>query len=64
MTHVSYDPRAVSARLREAARLSDLRAGAARKVDMSAAAVTARLRQQSALRTACLRWELLGRKPQ
>jgi len=38
--------------------------GAASKVDMSAAAVTARLRQQSALRTACLRWELLGRKPQ
>jgi hypothetical protein len=62
MTPVSYDPRAVSARLREASRLSDLRVGAASKVDMTAAAVTARLRQQSALRTACLRWGLLDPK--
>ncbi len=64
MTHVLYDSHAVSARLREAARLSDLRTGIASKVDMSASAVSARLRQQAALRTACLRFGLLNPKRQ
>ena len=47
---------AVTARLREAALRSDLRQGSASKVDMSSAAVSERLRQQSALRSASLRW--------
>jgi hypothetical protein len=55
-------PGAVSQRLRESSEQSDLTAASrlATKVDMSAAAVTRRLRAQSALRDACLAW---GRRP-
>ena len=55
-------PRAVGQRLREASEQSDLTATRrlATKVDMSAAAITRRLRTQSALRDACLAW---GRRP-
>jgi len=49
-------PAAVSARLREVARLSDLRAERrlATKVDMRPEAVSARLRQVQQLRALCL----------
>jgi hypothetical protein len=51
-------PRAITNRLREASALSDLTASRRllTKVDMTAAAVTRRLRLQSALRDACLAW--------
>jgi hypothetical protein len=51
-------PSAISQRLREASKQSDLTATRrlATKVDMSPAAVTQRLRTQSALRDACLAW--------
>lgn len=47
----------VTARLRELSRLADLRADRRldAKVDLSPAAVTRRLRRQSALRALCLR---------
>ncbi len=56
MSGVPYSARAVTERLRAAARLSDLRRGPESKVDMSASAVTRRLRQQAALRASCLAW--------
>ncbi|MEO8505699.1 MAG: hypothetical protein ABI609_17515 [Acidobacteriota bacterium] len=56
MTRVSYSAQAVTARLREVALRSDLRQGMASKIDMSPAAVSERLRQQAALRSASLRW--------
>jgi hypothetical protein len=53
----SADDAAVGERLREVSRLTDLRAARRLdvKVDMSASAVTRRLRRQSALRSLCLR---------
>jgi hypothetical protein len=51
-------PHAVTQRLREASRQSDLTTThrLRTKVDMSPDAVTRRLRTQSALRDACLAW--------
>jgi hypothetical protein len=62
MTPVDMSPEAVTERLREMSRLSDLRTvnRLATKVDMSPEAVTRRLRRQSELRRACLRWMKLG----
>ncbi len=53
----------VTARLRRLAELSDLTASRRldAKVDLSPAAVTRRLRTQSRLRDACLRWVAIGR---
>jgi hypothetical protein len=58
-------PEAVTGRLREMSERSDLRAAhrLATKVDMSAPAVTRRLRVQAALRDACLAWGRAGRGP-
>lgn len=62
MSPLDMSPEAVSERLREMSRLSDLTATErlAAKVDVSPAAVTRRLRRQSALRRACLTWKRLG----
>lgn len=56
MKQVDYSPEAVTERLREVDRLSDLRTEnrLACKVDMSPAAVTRRLATVSMLRDACL----------
>jgi hypothetical protein len=57
MSQASLLPAAVSQRLREQSRVSELNRGRwAYKVDMSSGGVTRRLRQQSALRTACQHW--------
>jgi hypothetical protein len=58
VSEASDAPDDVTARLRQLAELSDLSPeGRARgKVDMSAPAVMARLREQAALRDACLAW--------
>ncbi len=57
-------PEAVTERLREMSRLSDLRTEnrLATKVDMSPEGVTRRLRRQSELRRACLVWMKLGKE--
>jgi hypothetical protein len=62
MTPLDMSPAAVTERLREMSRLSDLRTAhrLAAKVDMSPAAVTRRLRRQSELRRTCLKWMKLG----
>lgn len=62
MTRLDMSPEAVTERLLEMGRLSDLRTGhrLATKVDMSPEAVTRRLRRQSELRRACLLWMKLG----
>ena len=62
MSHVDMSPEAVTERLREVARRSDLRTEnrLATKVDMSPEAVTRRLRLQSRLRDASLRWMKIG----
>jgi hypothetical protein len=62
MNRERMSPEAVTQRLREASERSDLTAGRrlATKIDMSAEAVTRRLRIQAALRDACLAW---GRRP-
>lgn len=57
MKRAGPSPAAVSERLLEQSRLSELDRGHwAYKVDMSPEGVSRRLRQQAALRTACLRW--------
>ena len=63
MSKVDMSPEAVTERLREMSRLSDLRTEnrLATKVDMSPAAVARRLRRQSELRRACLTWMKLGK---
>lgn len=63
MSTVDMSPEAVTERLREVSRLSDLRTShrLAAKIDMSPAAVTRRLRRQSELRRTCLTWMKLGR---
>jgi DNA-binding Lrp family transcriptional regulator len=63
MTRVDMSPEAVTERLREMSRLSDLRTTGrlATKVDMSPGAVTRRLRRQSELRRTCLTWMKLGK---
>jgi len=55
---------AITARLLRQSELADLRTAArlAHKVDMSAAAVTRRLRRQADLLRACRRWRA-GRSP-
>ena len=55
-------PEAVTARLREMSRLSDLSPDKrlAAKVDMSSEAVSRRLRLQSRLRETCLKWQRVG----
>ena len=62
MKGVDYSPAAVSARLREVARLSDLRPEnrLAYKVDMAPAAISRRLRMVSDLRRDCLALVRLG----
>ena len=62
MTAVDMSPEAVTERLREMSRRSDLRTAyrLVTKVDMSPEAVTRRLRRQSDLRRACLAWMKLG----
>ena len=62
MKEVDYSPAAVSARLREVARLSDLRPEnrLAYKVDMAPAAISRRLRMVSDLRRDCLALVRLG----
>ncbi|MFP3941792.1 MAG: hypothetical protein ACLF0P_15970 [Thermoanaerobaculia bacterium] len=63
MTSVDMSPEAVTQRLRELSRMSDLRTAnrLAAKVDMSPEAVTRRLRRQSELRRTCLAWMELGK---
>jgi len=58
-----FDPAEVTARLLRLAAVSDLTAARRldAKVDLSPAAVTRRLRTQSRLRDACLRWVAIGR---
>lgn len=53
----------ITSRLREVGRRSDLATSRrlAAKIDSSATAVTRRLRTQSRLRDACLRWTAIGR---
>jgi len=62
MNEVDYSAKAVTERLQEASRLSDLRAEnrLAYKVDMSPAAVTRRLRAVSMLRDDCLKLVRIG----
>ena len=62
MSRVDYSPAAVTARLKEVSRLSDLRPEnrLACKVDMSPAAVTRRLRKVSMLRRSCLALVRIG----
>ena len=62
MSRVDYTPSAVTGRLREVGRLSDLRTAnrLACKVEMSASAVTHRLRVVSMLRRACLALVRIG----
>ena len=62
MTSVDMSPEAVTGRLQEISRLSDLRTSQrlVTKVDMSPEAVTRRLRRQSELRRTCLIWMKLG----
>ena len=63
MSRVDYSPKAVTERLREVGRLSDLRPDRrlAQKVDMSPEAVTRRLRVVSMLRDSCLELMRIGR---
>ncbi len=63
MRPVCLDPAAVTARLTALAAASDLERSRrlSTKVDLSPAAVTRRLRVQSRLRAACLRWVEVGR---
>lgn len=60
---VGMSPREVGERLRRMSALSDLATHKRleTKVDMSAAAVSRRLRKQSMLRSACLRFAAFGR---
>ncbi len=62
MKGVDYSPAAVSARLRQVARLSDLRAEnrLAYKIDMAPTAISRRLRIVSDLRRDCLALVRLG----
>ena len=62
MRRVDYSPEAVTERLREVERLSDLRTEnrLACKVDMSPAGVTRRLRTVSMLRDSCLELMRIG----
>jgi hypothetical protein len=62
MSRVAYSPEAVTERLREVGRLSDLRKDRrlAHKVDMSPEAVTHRLRVVSMLRGSCLELMRIG----
>lgn len=62
MTKVDYSPEAVSARLREVARLTDLSPEKRLdyKIDYSPEAVSRRLRKASALRDACRKLVAVG----
>ena len=62
MSRVDMSVEAVTARLREMSRLSDLSPDKrlAAKVDMSSEGVSRRLRLQSRLREACLKWQRIG----
>lgn len=62
MSKVDYSPAAVTARLREVGRLSDLSTGKrlANKVDMSPSALSRRLKTVSMLRRSCLKLVRIG----
>jgi len=62
LSKIDYSPGAVTFRLREVGRLSDLRTEnrLAAKVDMSPAAVSRRLRVVAMLRRACLKLMRIG----
>jgi hypothetical protein len=57
---VDYGPQAITARLRELARLLSARGFVSKDVDMSAAAITARVRTMASLSDMCRRLGAVG----